>query len=427
MPDAGSIDSDPVRYLVTLVHGTFARNAPWTHDDSKLCTGLRAAIGGGVCFRPFPWSGHNSVIGRAEASEELAKQIADDVRQYPSARQFVIAHSHGGNFALSAAADARLVDKIAGVVCLSTPFLVSRKRDLGKDPLAFAVGMVIVVVLASVAIVDAVVDPLGWASVWKTTAKFALLLPIGTILFLALGRWLEYGQRIERAMATTATAIDPEGVLIVRSPADEASGLLITGQFASQITVRVFLAAQRMYAGIESFARRWAKRWLALAGIAVVLIAAAVLFLSGYALATNPGHPQWMRTGSLVGFYASLLPLVFVLTLPLGSYGLYGATFPARLAVAVLTWPIILLLSLFLVIPFGWEVAVANVLLDASAEATPLGAWTVHTVAPLTSVEIDSDDIPLVHSAIYDNPQVIALISSWMRTRAELDPRTAGR
>jgi hypothetical protein len=42
-------------------------------------------------------------------------------------------------------------------------------------------------------------------------------------------------------------------------------------------------------------------------------------------------------------------------------------------------------------------------------------------------VEIDSDDIPLVHSAIYDNPQVIALISSWMRTRAELDPRTAGR
>ena len=419
MPDASSIGPAPVRYLVTLVHGTFARNAPWTHDDSKLCTGLRAALGGGVCFHPFPWSGRNSAIVRAEASEALAKQIADDVRQHPAARQFVIAHSHGGNFALSAVANAGLVDNIAGVVCLSTPFLVSRKRDLGKDPLAFAVGMVIVVVLALVAIIDAVVDPLGWASVWKTIAKFALLLPIGTLLFLALGRWLQYGRRIERAMAATTTAIDPEGVLIVRSPADEASGLLITGQFASQITVRVFLTAQRMYAGIETFATRWAKRRLALAGIAAVLIAATVLFLFGYAAATNPGHPQWMRTGSLVGLYSSILPLVFVLTLPLGSYGLYGATFPARLAVAVLTWPIILLLSLFLVIPFGWEVAVANVLLDASAEATPLGAWTVHTVAPLTSVEIDSDDIPLVHSAIYDNPHVIALISRWLQTRAD--------
>ena len=98
--------------------------------------------------------------------------------------------------------------------------------------------------------------------------------------------------------------------------------------------------------------------------------------------------------------------------------------FPPVFTVAALTWPIILLLSLFLVIPFGWEVAVANVLLDASAEATPLGAWAVHTVAPLTSVETDSDDIPLVHSAIYDNPHVIALISNWMQTRAELHART---
>jgi hypothetical protein len=419
MSDVGSLEADPVRYLVTLVHGTFARNAPWTHDDSKLCTGLRAAFGGGVCFRRFPWSGRNSASDRAEASEALAKQIADDVCQYPSARQFVIAHSHGGNFALSAVANAGLVDRIAGVVCLATPFLVSRKRDLGKDPLAFAVGMVLIVVFAAILIVNAVVDPLGWASEWKTTAKAVLLLTIGTILFLALGRWLDYGERIERGMAATANAIDPERVLIVRSPADEASGLLITGQFASQITVRVFLAAQRMYDRIESFAKRWAKRRLALAGIAIVLFAATVLFLFAYAVATNADHPQWMRTGSLVGLYASMLPMVFVLTLPLGRYGLYGVTIPARLAVAVLTWPIILLLSLFLVIPFGWEVAVANVLLDVSAEATPLGAWTVHTVAPLTSGEIDSDEIPLVHSAIYDNPHVIALISDWIRTRAE--------
>lgn len=415
MPDVGSLEPG---YLVTLVHGTFAQNAPWTHDDSKLCTGLRAALGGGVCFQRFPWSGRNSAIDRAEASEALAKQIADNVGQYPSARQFVIAHSHGGNFALSAVAAGR-ADSITDVVCLATPFLVSRKRDLGKDPLAFVVGMILPVALGAPMIVDALLDPLGWASVWKTTAKAVLLLTIGTTLFLAVGRWLDYGERLKRGMAPTATAIDPDRVLIVRSPSDEASGLLITGQFASQITVRVFLTAQRMYDRIELFAKRWAKRRLALAAIAIALIAATALFLTAYVVATNGGHPQWMRTGSLVGFYASIVALPFVLTLPLGSYGLYGATVPARLAVAVLTWPIILLLSLFLIIPFGWEVAVANVLLDVSAEATPLGSWTVHTVAPLTSVELDTDDIPLVHSAIYDNPQVIALIGDWMRTRAE--------
>src|SRR5262249_15637173 len=146
-----------------------------------------------------------------------------------------------------------------------------------------------------------------------------LLLTIGTTLFLAVGRWLDYGERLKRGMAPTATAIDPHRVLIVRSPSDEASGLLITGQFASQITVRVFLTAQRMYDRIELFAKRWAKRRLALAAIAIALIAATALFLTAYVVATNGGHPQWMRTGSLVGSCGPLGALPFALTPPLGG------------------------------------------------------------------------------------------------------------
>jgi hypothetical protein len=79
------------------------------------------------------------------------------------------------------------------------------------------------------------------------TAQGVLSLTTVMTLFVAVMKWSDYGKRIERAMAATTTAIDPERVLIIRSPADEASGRLITGQFASQITVRVYLAALQMY------------------------------------------------------------------------------------------------------------------------------------------------------------------------------------
>ena len=59
------------RVLVTLVHGTFAPGAAWTHRDSELCASLRRQIPD-ASIESFTWSGRNSNGARMQAGRELA-------------------------------------------------------------------------------------------------------------------------------------------------------------------------------------------------------------------------------------------------------------------------------------------------------------------------------------------------------------------
>lgn len=85
-----------VATVVTLVHGTFARSAPWTQDESTLRKELVRHLGP-VTFRPFEWTGANSHNARIAAGALLGKHILSVKTEYPEARQILIAHSHGGN------------------------------------------------------------------------------------------------------------------------------------------------------------------------------------------------------------------------------------------------------------------------------------------------------------------------------------------
>ena len=53
MGDTESVDSASVRYLITLVHGIFATNAPWMTPESTLSTTLRDRLGEGVKLVAF--------------------------------------------------------------------------------------------------------------------------------------------------------------------------------------------------------------------------------------------------------------------------------------------------------------------------------------------------------------------------------------
>lgn len=111
------------RVCVALVHGTWASNAQWTHEDSSLRRELErraGALGMRVDFSISTWSGSNGMESRARATEQLRAHLASSISQNPTAPHFVIAHSHGGNIALRSIEDQR---GILGVVTLSTPFI----------------------------------------------------------------------------------------------------------------------------------------------------------------------------------------------------------------------------------------------------------------------------------------------------------------
>jgi hypothetical protein len=117
--------------VITLVHGTWAPDAPWTKEGSSLRAKLRNRLGERTVFRTFTWSGRNSHLARLQAGVELRSDLEASIAHYPNAKQFVIAHSHGGNVALYALRDQRLQAWIDGLVTFATPFLSCRPRDLG--------------------------------------------------------------------------------------------------------------------------------------------------------------------------------------------------------------------------------------------------------------------------------------------------------
>jgi len=115
--------------IITLVHGTWGRNSPFTRPKSALRQYVRQQIQCEIGFLRFQWSGRNSNTARVEAGKELASFLRSAIYKYPEHVHVVIAHSHGVNVALHAFADNGVASQIAGVVSVGAPFL--RTLDLG--------------------------------------------------------------------------------------------------------------------------------------------------------------------------------------------------------------------------------------------------------------------------------------------------------
>src|SRR5262249_24153836 len=128
------------KFVLTFVDGTWGRgmicpsgDAEWTTDASTLCKSLRDRLGPDTVFRRFRWSGRNTHAARLNASTRLRDFLQERLAEAPDATHVVVAHSHGGNVALMALRDSNLRERIAGVACMATPFIVAWYRDIGRD------------------------------------------------------------------------------------------------------------------------------------------------------------------------------------------------------------------------------------------------------------------------------------------------------
>ena len=118
------------RYCITLVHGTFAMEAPWTQPGSSLCRILDVELGREVLFKTFGWDAKNDDESRRAAAEALVNHQERLLSEHPDAVHAVIAHSHGGNIVLRAAADPRIATSLDRLVCMSAPFFLPSPRDV---------------------------------------------------------------------------------------------------------------------------------------------------------------------------------------------------------------------------------------------------------------------------------------------------------
>ena len=214
----------PVR--VHLLHGTWATGAPWTKSASKLVTALREIAE----TSPIEWKGKNRDTDRRSAAE----QVIDTLHQQQG-RQILIAHSHGGNVAVYAAADARLRGKVAGIVCMNTPFISVIRHD-------YTTRLALVSMLA-------VVAPLIWAmgvllnGVEGIFFELTLVLGVGFVIALVVGSVVPVVRYFQRRGAVVWNRLAPTHVadvpvLCISSGDDEAQyGLSLFEHLANLPTV----------------------------------------------------------------------------------------------------------------------------------------------------------------------------------------------
>ncbi|RAJ82379.1 putative serine esterase DUF676 [Chitinophaga dinghuensis] len=179
------------KHILILVHGTFAKNAPWIQERSFFSMNIINKLGGENLIIPFNWSGKNSYQARVDAGEELAKLLDDVCIKYSSHQKIVIGHSHGGNVICYAFKKNPNRGKDYKIITLATPFLISTIRKDKNTKYAAAVfkGIIYPMGLFFTCFMLIFLISFGIALQYKF---FKPLLLVGLIPFWACGYFWEY-------------------------------------------------------------------------------------------------------------------------------------------------------------------------------------------------------------------------------------------
>jgi len=401
------LEEEAPRFVIMMVHGTFARKATWIEPDSPFGRALRNALAP-VKIVPFRWSGGNGVKARAKAVLDLQSRAAEVRQKYPDAHHAFVAHSHGGNVVLNALADEGLAEKTLGVVTLGTPFLDANTR--GQEALLDGTDGFMAAVFAGIA-VFAIGAALGHGRGWWLPALLTIV-AVGVVLIAggfiaALMR--KHAKRISDLMP--ATSLRPEQLAIVRTASDEAaaalSGARVAGGFASLFWTVVSGPVVRLlrdaleavdYLGMRAIQRE---------------------FERGYAK-----RPETVKSTSTI-FRESVLPVLPILILMmlddrnasmrwLGAIIAIASGLPAigALLVNVVSVPFSVLFALGL-LPCGLTLPLAGPFLDLTVEPAPPGTWSVTQLPSFSEGRLS-------HGRAHDDPHVFTFAGHWLKQRAAL-------
>ena len=426
MPDSQS-ESSSINYAVTLVHGTqFLGSKPkWIEEDSPLCQYLNEKFGDALAISRVKWSGRNAHGARAKAAERLKKQLNENKDKFPTAERVVICHSHGGNAALYALRDYPDANKVK-VVTLAAPFLVAGKRDFGPEAWTCFFGTAILLYLVlcflfGIELPKEYMDAQGlvapgtpefWNLVWQATPAFYkqdALWQAALVTLAITGTVIYWSKRVDELIDDMRLAsLRRNQLLVVRAPGDEAAGILMFFQFIVWLCTRLF-------SEITGLGRRvalWAQELSTPKAIVYSLLGILMIVLGWLAIFGAAGDLNRPGLGG-IAFPLGVAILVTVLSGVTGDPEEEENFTFITLVAGFVIFPIIPLLSICLLF-FGWRIALANILLDVTVEATPIGNYETHLCRPQLNEEPDKFSAPFAHSAIYEDPKVLKLICSFI-------------
>jgi hypothetical protein len=401
--------------VFTLVHGTWGSRAKWLDPDSAFSEWLRNAFLDLEAIVPFYWSGRNSHSARRKAAEDLQAVLHGNLRRYPNAKHFVIAHSHGGNIAMYALRNAYLRDRIAGLICLSTPFLNPQGVVLGPYIYVYLIIAFFLLLAAPAAFVLHGMNAtmLAWCLV-----LFGVVLICVALDLRVLQPWQSHALKLERDLELPS--LDKDQLLVIRGLGDSASGLLGAAQFLNWLVSATWIFLTFRTDELFSFFNRLLELYLKSPIVRKLAkrLTPAVIAIGVVAGLAQYEAPGWHIARAILIGFIGLFALGFVIG---------AALLVLMLSVALLLFPLILARS-GLMLPFGVELALSSLWFGIVPEATPAGEFTIHQLPSFafTSNESGRPALPRVH-ATYEDSRCFEIMGKWIyRTMGKgliIDPR----
>jgi len=398
--------------VVTLVHGTFARGAEWTQLDSKFSIDLLHNLRCRAVVTRFDWSGRNNLWDRAKAAEELS-DFVDALRAiYPDAKQYVVAHSHGGNVALYAARRTR----IDGIACLATPFL----HAIHRDRLLFSERAVVGGLMGLALLASYIFNLASGLSFFEWCGVLVILGLICTFAAVIISHLGDIGTKRVAELADGLNVCIPKNTQIgvFRVTGDEASASLASGQLLAWASVRLttyFAKANDLRFLREPFRNLPVPTAFWLIPLVGILASAGAKYFAAPGLSIIGGVAVSVSVLVLVGlkttffdnllygfFFLMLLVAILVVTAVQGTvpsremFEELDVRWNERIAIWVARWSMGLGSSLAL---------------EITTEAIPVGASaTIHLFSRDTR---GSNADQLAHS-VYENADVRSAVVRWI-------------
>jgi len=389
--------------VITLVNGTWSPKPPWMKSGSVLRVAIDEAFVIPPIMYEFSWPGRNSVAAREVSAKKLAAQLVVQQGRHPTARHFVIGHSHGGNVALRAVEIGRLYPNVS-IVCLSTPFFNAALRDYGKGIVPLCVGAAILIWLAWLWVF---LTTLGRVEFLNGSFFFLISGVLSIPTFALLLCWKNSSSNVANRLTLRVPA--DSTVLLVRCVGDEASGSIGAVQFASWAVTKcitlylrflsLFIQLLEWLVDLWERYRKYVEYALVVWVFTAVVVPILAFVIGCFWRPMNRVLDYEEFLWIMPGYFAMASISSFI---ALVIFGL----------VASVAIPFLLLLIVMSTLPLGWEVACALPFIDVTIETTPLGSWQVSQVRPTKEGGFN-------HSASHSDPAAISVTTKWLVDHAK--------
>jgi pimeloyl-ACP methyl ester carboxylesterase len=406
---------------IVFVHGTFARNASWTHDGSlihKYLSCIKTYDNCVVNIHSAVWSGKNSRSARKDGAEEIKLKVEqlDTVGADPHV--YLVGHSHGGSaIAYFLKKYPSLSGRVAGTAFLSTPFIGLRVR-----PTAHVIYLLGFGCFLFGARIDQYSANRCFISREFFRSAFGTRLSAAYIKYsycglrdeenLAInhmGSWQKLERTLSMGIDETETANIPFGnYLFVRATRDEAAALLASTQFLAWSTsLAAYLAGKIVIYAYDL--------WNSLERNRIGQTLKVTIFIMFGLWATF--LPIWLISGHWEYLWAFFIS-DFSVEFGLGSVDklvdvIFWIIWPlcnVILAIAIIfvfsTTFLIMVGSLALIV-FGWVSLTEAVFADLAIEPIPYGEYKLFHLGWHASYT--SDKFVLDHSLTYEHPYVASI------------------